>query len=184
MANLTEAERAQLKAAHDKAIARDPSLVQKMKAAHQAMEDVRNALKNAMIKEDPSVASILEKMHPLKGWEGRSQRPEGEKNSLGGTNAFSMNPPPAEAGPHEGHGLPSGFANLSPDEQEKLKALHEQVKNNPFVVAAREAMKNAVTPEQRFAAKEAMHQAVREAMLKADPSVEAVLKKLHPDGSP
>jgi hypothetical protein len=155
-----------------------------MKAAIHSIEDARKALQAAMIQVDPTVAPILEKMHPLKGWKEHSPHAEGATNSSGDTNSVSTNAPTAGSGSHEGHGLPSGFANLSPDEQAKLKALHEQVKNDSSVVAAREAIKNAGTPEQRHEAKEAMHKAVRDAILKADPSMESILQKLHPDGQP
>jgi len=64
MGGLSPAEKAQVKAAHDKAIQQDPSLEQKMKDARQAMESARKEMHAAMIKADPAIAPILEKMHP------------------------------------------------------------------------------------------------------------------------
>ena len=173
MANLTQTEREQLKAAHDKAIQKDPSLEEKMKAAHQSMESARQAMHDAMIAVDPSVEPILKKITPPK-WGGEHRnRPDAQTNS--GSSGVA---------PQEKHGQPPGFANLTPAEQVQLKALHEQVKNDPAVVAAHDAVKNATTPEEHRAAKEALHKAMHDAMLKADPSIEPVLAKLHPGGPP
>lgn len=72
------------------------------------------------------------------------------------------------------------MANLSEAERQQVKAAHEQVKNDPAVAAAREAMKSAATPEARQAAEKTLHQASRDAMVKADPSIEPILEKLHP----
>jgi hypothetical protein len=72
------------------------------------------------------------------------------------------------------------MANLSDAERQQLKALHEQVKNNPAVTAAREAMKSASTPEARRDAEKALHEVRRDAMVKADPSIKPILEKLRP----
>ena len=106
MAQLSDAERAQVKAAHDKAIEQDPSLQQKMKEAHDAMEAARKGMNEAMV--------------------------------------------------------------------------HEQVKNDPAVATAHEAMKRATTPEARQKAEKALQSASRDAMVKADPSIGPILDKLHP----
>jgi hypothetical protein len=65
-ANLSEAERAKLRAAHQKAMS-DPTV----KAAHeklrQARHEFREVMHPAMVKADPSVQPILEKLrgeHP------------------------------------------------------------------------------------------------------------------------
>ena len=60
-ANLTDSERAKLRAAHQKALS-DPSV----KAAHeklrQARHEFREVMHPAMVKADPSVQPILEKL--------------------------------------------------------------------------------------------------------------------------
>jgi hypothetical protein len=171
MANLSEEDRQKVKAAHDAAIQNDPSLDQGMKDAYQAMEKARKAMHDAMIAVDPSVEAILAKMaHPKQGgWN------KGEKNPGKG---------PEENGPkpwkHDGPG--PAMANLTESEREQLKVAHEKVKNDPAVVAAREAKKNADTPEARRAAEEALHKASREAMIKEDPSLAPILEKLRPIG--
>ena len=67
-ANLTDAERAKLRAAHQKAMS-DPSV----KAAHeklrQARHEFREVMHPAMVKADPSVQPILDKL--------RGERPPG-----------------------------------------------------------------------------------------------------------
>ena len=57
-----------------------------------------------------------------------------------------------------------------------------KVKNDPVVIAARQAKQSANTPEARHAAEEALHKASREAMVKADPLIAPILDKLHPPG--
>ena len=168
MAILSEEERVKVKAAHDAAIQKDPSLEKGMKEAHQAMEKARQAMNDAMIAVDPAVEPILAKIVPQK----RGGCQEGK------------NPGKAEfSWKHQGSGgEPKGMANLSENERRQLKALHAQVKNDPAVMAAHEAMQSAGTPEARHAAEEALHKAAREAMIKIDPSIEPILEKLHPAG--
>jgi hypothetical protein len=74
------------------------------------------------------------------------------------------------------------MANLTESERQQLKSLHEQVKNDPAVIAAKQAKRSATNPEARHAAEESMHQVINDAIIKADPSVEAILEKLHPSG--
>jgi hypothetical protein len=71
------------------------------------------------------------------------------------------------------------MANLTEQERTRLKSVHEQIKFDPTVVSARDAVKSATTPEARRAAHEGLRQAVDTALLKVDPSLEPILKKLH-----
>jgi len=182
MSRLTKDERQQLKAAHDKAIQQNPALETQMKAAHQAMEEARKAMEAAMIAVDPSVEPILKKIAPPKfrKWMG------GDVGN--GTNSMCSNAASCSMTSGQGsqgwHGEPPGFAKLTPAEQIQLKAVHEQVKKDPMVVSAHEAVRNAKTPEERYAAQQALHQVMHDAMLKADPSIASILEKLHPQGTP
>jgi len=165
MGNLSDQERAQLKAAHDKAIAQNPALEQAMKDARQAVEKARKDLHDAMIAVDSSVAPILSKIEPPK---------------KAGHCRWGECPGKSDASQeNRRHGPPPGLANLSEQEREQLKAAHEKVKNDPSVVSAREALKTAATPEARRAAHEALRQAADAALLKADPSLGPILEKLH-----
>lgn len=173
MVQLSDEERAQIKAAHDKAIEEDPSLKETMQAAREAVETARKAMNEAMVKADPSVEALLAKIMPRK----KDWNKEGDQNQAGG----------GEKGDREGrhprkHDVlrGKGMASLTESERQQVKAVHEQVKNDPAVTSAREAMKSAGTPKAREAARETLHQATHEAMLKADPSIEPLLKKLNP----
>ena len=168
MGALSPAERAQVKAAHDKAIQQDPSLEQKMKETRQAMESARKEMHAAMIKADPSVEPILAKMMPPR-WVEKHQGsgPDANHVSQGG------------GGADKGKGL----ANLTESERQQVMALREQVKQDPSVVAAHEAVKNATTPEAREQAHGKLRDAVHAAMIKADPSIEPILEKMHPGGA-
>lgn len=171
MANLTEQERTQLKAAHDKATQQNPALEEAMKSAHQAIEKARKEMHDAMVAIDPSVAPILAKIEAPK-WGGQG------KGQHGG---------PGKGGDGSGgqrHAPPPGMANLTEQERTRLKAAHEQIKSDPSVVAAHEALKTATTHDARHAAHEALRQAADAALLKADPSLGPILEKLHQAGPP
>jgi hypothetical protein len=177
MAQLGESERAQLKAAHDEAIQKDPSLERGIELARQAMEKARKAMNDAMIAVDPTVEPILAKIAPPKrgGGPGAGRAPGDQAGPSTATNSVR---PWKKEGPG-----PKGMANLNESERQQLKALHEQVKNDPSVIAARDARREAVTPEARKEAEQAMHLAVRNAMIAADPSIAPVLEKLKPSGA-
>jgi Spy/CpxP family protein refolding chaperone len=62
-ANLTEEERAKLKAAHQKAMA-DPAVRAARDRLKQARREFRELLRPALLKADPTIQPILEKMRP------------------------------------------------------------------------------------------------------------------------
>ena len=66
-ASLTEEERAKLKAAHQKAMA-DPAVWAARDRLRKARREFREILRPALLKADPSIQPILEKM--------RAERPE------------------------------------------------------------------------------------------------------------
>jgi len=67
---------------------------------------------------------------------------------------------------------------LNDQERSQLKAAMKQVKNNPQLVAAREALKDAQTKEAKKAAHDTLQQTRRDLLLKADPSLAPVLDKI------
>ncbi len=171
MANLTEQERAQLKAAHDKATQQNPALEEAMKTAHQSMEKARKEMHDAMIAIDPAVAPILAKIEPPK-WGGQGK---GLRKELGkGGDGYGG----------QRHAPPPGMANLTEQERTQLKSAHEQIKSDPSVVAAHQALKSATTPEARHAAHETLRQAADAALLKVDSTLGPILEKLHQAGPP
>ena len=60
-ANLTEEERAKLKAAHQKAM-EDPAVRAAQEKLKQARREFREVMRPALLKADPSIQPILEKM--------------------------------------------------------------------------------------------------------------------------
>lgn len=62
-ANLTEDERARLKAAHQKAMA-DPAVQAAREKLRQARREFREIMRPALLKADPSLQPILDKMRP------------------------------------------------------------------------------------------------------------------------
>jgi hypothetical protein len=65
LANLSADERAKLRAAHQKAMA-DPTVQAAKDRAKQAMKDFRDMRRAAMLRADPSIQPILDKM-PARG---------------------------------------------------------------------------------------------------------------------
>lgn len=61
LANLTPAERTQLRAAHQKAKA-DPAVIAAKERAHQSRRELREARRAAMLRADPSIQPILDKI--------------------------------------------------------------------------------------------------------------------------
>ena len=170
MVPLSEGERQKLKAAHDQAIQQNPLLEKALEEARESMEKARKDLRDGMIAADPSVAPVLEKITPPGaenpgGFGLKERKHEGPKPWMGGS--------------REGKHAPPGLANLTDEERAKLKAVHEQVREDSSIVSAREALKSATTPEARRAAHEALMQASDAAMTKIDPSVAPILEKLH-----
>ena len=177
MGNLSDAEKAQVKAAHDKAIQQDPSLEQRMKEARQALDAAKKAMHDAMVRADPSVEPILVKMTPPP--KPPVANPQAPASAMSPAPAAGQSPVPmpgkVSLPPHPS--VP-GLVNLTEEERARIQSLHEQVKNDPSLNAARELLRTASTPGERSSAEQALHKARREAMINADPSAEALLSKL------
>jgi Spy/CpxP family protein refolding chaperone len=62
-ANLTEDERAKLRAAHEKAMA-DPAVRAAREKLRQARREFREVMRPALLKADPSLQAILDKLRP------------------------------------------------------------------------------------------------------------------------
>jgi hypothetical protein len=177
MGNLSDAEKAQVKAAHDKAIQQDPSLEQRMKEARQALDAAKKAMHDAMVRADPSVEQILVKMTPPPKPPVTNPQAPGSAPSTSPALGQPPVPSPGKVSLPPHPSVP-GLVNLTEDERARIQSLHEQVKNDPSLNAARELLRTASTPAERSAAEQALHKARREAMIKADPSAEALLSKL------
>lgn len=86
------------------------------------------------------------------------------------------------AGKKIGRGEGAGLGNLSESDRQKLMAARLKVKDDPTVEAAAEKRKTATTPEERAAADKQFHEAMRAALLKADPSLGPILDQIKPGG--
>lgn len=75
-------------------------------------------------------------------------------------------------------GMHDRFHSLTPDQREQFKAARMAAKNDPEVLAAREKMREARTPDARREASQAVKQATMAAMLKQNPEVGAVIERL------
>ena len=68
--------------------------------------------------------------------------------------------------------------NLSEAEKEQYKAAAKKVHEDPALLSAKQAVKDAQTKEAREAAKASLHQLMHDLMLKADPSIQPILDKI------
>jgi len=69
---------------------------------------------------------------------------------------------------HHGHGG-AGFANLTPAERQQLKADFAQIKDNPQLVAAKQAVQQA---------SQSLEQTRQTLLLQVDPSIQPILTKI------
>ena len=102
----------------------------------------------------------------------RAQDQDGSTNAPQGTNSC-----PNKSGWHHGHGG-SGWANLTKEEREELKADFAKIKEDPQFVAARQAVKDAQTPEAKQEARKSLRSVREQLLLQTDPSVQPILEKL------
>jgi len=75
------------------------------------------------------------------------------------------------------------FRSLSPEQKQQLKAARQKAKDDPSVQAAREKLRDAQGHDAKRAAARDLHQAMRAAMLKSDPSLGSLLDQIGPPGS-
>jgi hypothetical protein len=100
---LTPAEKKTLSSARAQALSKDPALQQNLDAAEQAMKSAHEALKSAMIAEDPSVAGILAKMEshhpcPPPPQQGGASPASAKRNSSNGAPSSPSTNQPVNAG--------------------------------------------------------------------------------------
>lgn len=76
------------------------------------------------------------------------------------------------------------FESLTRSQKTALMKARKEATDDPSVVAAREKMKAAKTPEERREAGKAMHEAMKAAMIKANPELASILNELGPPPPP
>ena len=180
---LSMAERKQLKAAHDEALKSDPTIHKQWEEATQKMDEFHKALHAAMIKVDPTVEPLIQKMQRHRNGSAKLSDQKSPTPSTRSPDTFPQRGDNADnvqlqktKGPLPG----SGLANLSENERARFMQTREKVKNIPSVVAARKALHNTTNPEERREASAAYHVAVNDAMLNIDPSIAPILQKMQP----
>jgi hypothetical protein len=153
--SLSPETRKRFMAAREKAL-QDPKLQQLRQTAETAKRDFLKAMRDKMLEIDPGLADIVKKwVSERKSWKGQK---------------------------HEGSS--SVFGNLSDDELDKLMSARQKAKSDPAVQAAEKKKREANTLEEQNAASEDYRKAMREAMLKADASIAALLEKMAPKPPP
>jgi len=150
--NLPPEIRARFEAARNKAM-QDPAVQELKQKAEAAGQELRKAVRDAIMKADPGLADIIKDRMKDRMKDGKS-------------------------------GQPPGFANLSETDRQKLMAAREKAKDDPAVQAAENLRNDAKTPEERHAAMEQFHKAMKAALLKADPTIGPILDQLKPPQRP
>jgi Spy/CpxP family protein refolding chaperone len=174
---LTQEEKDKLQAAREKAKS-DPDVVAARDDLKAAATDMRDTERAAILKNDPSLQEIFDKIDKAK--QGNPPPPDKGGNPPDASQgdkpdaAEGSNPPPKDGPPPPPPGAERGammprLDMLTDEERAKLRDAHEKVKDNPDVKAAREKLQEA---------QKNLRDAVEKAMIKADPSVEPILKKL------
>jgi hypothetical protein len=153
--NLTPENRARFEKAREQAL-QDPKISALREQAEKSNREFFDAMRQKMNEIDPGLEAIVK--------EGMGK----QKNDKPGN------------GEKGGRGPDRGLANLNEGERQRLMAARESSKNDPAVVAAQEKRNKATTQEERMQAGMEFAKAMREAILKADPSMAAVLEKIQP----
>ena len=148
MALLTPDERTRLKAAHRTAM-QDPAVQAAKVQRDQNRKAFRQTLRAAMLKADPSIGPTFDKLRAARG----------------------------KGGQGNGH-MEQRLSVLNDAERAQLRAARQGAHSDPAVVAAQQQMMSATTPEDRRQAHRLMAEAMRNAMLRTDPSLGPVLDKL------
>ena len=154
--------RKRFEAAREKAL-QDPGIQELRQKSEAANREFFEAMRGKMQEIDPGLAELIKDHAP-----GKPERPDKGERREGG-----------KRGGPEG-----GMSTLTEAEKAQLDKARAAAKEDPAVVAAQKKKDEATDPEARRAASEQHREAMRDAMIKADPSVEAILKKVGPPPPP
>lgn len=93
-------------------------------------------------------------------------------------------PAPTPSNNNQSQGTPSHhakkdvLANLTEAERQQFKAAMKKIKDDPQLVAARQAVKESQTKEAKIAGHQALNQTRHDLLVKADPTIQPVLDKI------
>ena len=137
--------------------------LQELKAqAEKASDSLRSAVRETMIKSDPSLTDAVNKISEVF-----------KKNTYDNKSGNGGNKGKRKDGD-------SPTAKLPPEQKSKLDTARAIAKQAPAVQAAEAKLKAATTPESREIAAKEFRQAMHDAILTADPSLASVLESLEP----
>jgi len=160
LADLTPEERQKLGAARDKAM-QDPKVAAAMEDRKAAGEDLRDTERAAMLKTDPTLQAIFDKLEAAKPR--NAGAPPAGPGTPGGPDAKGPRKPGGQNGPGKV---------LTPEELKQLKTAKDAVENDASVKAAKETMEKA---------QKAFRETMKTALLAADPSLGPILEKIKDD---
>ncbi len=160
--NLPPEIKARFQSAREKA-QQDPKIQELRQNADKANQEFFKAMREKMQEIDPGLGELIKK-------QAGGGRKEGAKD---------LNDRPAGK-----DGTPPGLGSMTEDERQKFMAAREKAKNDPAVVAAEKKKEDAKTPEDRKAAATEFRKAMKDAILKSDPSVAPLLEKIGPKPPP
>ena len=155
MEAIPEELRDRFKTARDEALA-DPAIQDLKKKADEASDAFRSAVRASMVKSDPELAASVQKIADKWKENFRSPTPPKEKRKQ----------------------LETVIQNLPPAEKDQFEKAREIAKQAPAVQTAEAKMKNAQNPQDRQAAAMEYHEAMRNAILTADPTLAPVIDKI------
>ena len=156
MKQLPEETQAKIKAARDKAM-QDPEIKALEAKMQSTREEFGRAMWEAIKKADPSLEETL-------------------KDSAIGKRLEKKRGPGSPGGP--------GMGQLTDAERERVMTARKAAEKDPAVVAAKQKQAAAGSPAERRTADKDFREAMKGAMLKADPSLAPVLEKLHGSEEP
>ncbi len=155
---LSPENRTRFEEARKKAL-EDPKIVALREKAESSNREFFDAMRAKMNEIDPGLEQILK--------DSRSD----DRGEGGGKDGKSR---------RDGRGGEQGISSLTEPERQRLIAAREVAKADPSVQAAEKKRTEAKTPEESHEAGREFGKAVRDAILKLDPSMESILDKVNP----
>jgi hypothetical protein len=163
---MPEEMKEKFQAARDELL-QDPEMKALKEKAEQAGNEFRDAMREAMINRDPELAEQVGAF-----FESRKKQFEDRKKNDGDRPKKHKNKGEASKPP------------IPPEQRDRMEKAREIAKQAPAVQSAEAKLKAAQTPEERAAAGKEFREAMRNAMLTADPSLADVLEQKAPPAPP
>lgn len=156
MEGMPEEMRTRFEAAREEVL-KDPELQALKKKAEEANKEFREAMREAMTERDPELSEKV-----------RTFFEERKKN-------FGDRPKPRKDRQAE-----AGKPPIPPEQRDRMEKARSIAKQAPAVQSAEAKLKSATTPEERHQAGKEFHEAMRNAILTADPTLADLLDKKQP----